>query len=64
MSGWLAGAWSAIWPNLAASVLWATPAFVTHHVLLRRHISRVHAQAAPDGAAGSVAAIPAPRKEV
>jgi hypothetical protein len=32
--------WVAIWPNLAASVIWATPAFVAHHLLLRRHISR------------------------
>lgn len=46
MSAWLAGAWSAIWPNLAASVIWATPAFIAHHVLLRRHIDRRHEQLA------------------
>ena len=40
----LAGWWSAVWPNLAASVIWATPAFIGHHVLLRRHIDRRHAE--------------------
>jgi hypothetical protein len=36
----LAGWWAAIWPNLAASLIWAAPAFTTHHVLIRRHITR------------------------
>jgi hypothetical protein len=40
---WLLNAWSQVWPNLAASVIWATPAFVTHHVLVRRHLRRIHA---------------------
>lgn len=42
MSAWLLGAWGQVWPNLAASVIWATPMFVTHHLLLRRHLSRIH----------------------
>lgn len=40
----LLGWWSALWPNLAASVIWATPAFVAHHRLIRRHIDRQHAR--------------------
>lgn len=32
--------WTAIWPNLAASVIWTTPAFIVHHKLLKRHITR------------------------
>src|ERR1041385_5379561 len=36
----LASWWTAIWPNLAANVIWMTPAFVVHHVLLRRHVTR------------------------
>lgn len=32
--------WSPVWPNLVASVLWAAPAFVAHHVLMRRHTTR------------------------
>ncbi len=38
----LVGWWGQVWPNLAASVIWATPAFITHHVLLRRHADRRH----------------------
>ena len=37
MAGWLQ-----IWPNLAASVILAPPAFTVHHVLMRRHITRTH----------------------
>lgn len=29
-----------VWPNIVASVIWATPAFTINHVLLRRHITR------------------------
>lgn len=32
--------WAAIWPNLAASVMWATPAFISHHILLKWHINK------------------------
>jgi uncharacterized membrane protein YdjX (TVP38/TMEM64 family) len=42
MGAWLWWAWLQIWPNLAASVLWATPAFLVHHRLIRRHINAVH----------------------
>lgn len=35
----LAGWWSAIWPNLAANVLWV-PLAAAHHVLMRRHAAR------------------------
>lgn len=42
----LASWWTAIWPNLVASVIWSTPAFIAHHVLVRRHIDRRHAQLA------------------
>lgn len=31
---------SAVYPNLVASLLWAVPGLVTHHVLMRRHITR------------------------
>lgn len=37
----LAGWWAAIWPNLAANVIWV-PAAAVHHVLIKRHISREH----------------------
>ncbi|NUS29181.1 MAG: hypothetical protein HOV92_33885 [Streptomyces sp.] len=39
---WLLAAWSQVWPNLVASVIWATPTFVTHHLLVRRHLRRIH----------------------
>lgn len=42
-------AWSPIWPNLIASVIWATPAFTIHHVLLRRHITAQLAKQRQDG---------------
>ncbi len=29
-----------VWSNLLASLMWAAPAFTTHHVLMRRHTSR------------------------
>lgn len=31
---------SSVWPNLVASIIWATPAFTAHHLLLRRHITK------------------------
>jgi hypothetical protein len=34
--------WEAVYPNLIASALWATPAFIAQHLLLRRHITRTH----------------------
>lgn len=30
--------WGPIWPNLAASVIWAVPAFTWHHRAIKRHI--------------------------
>lgn len=39
----LVGWWAAVWPNLAANVLWVAPAFLTHHKLLKRHVDRQHA---------------------
>lgn len=36
----LAGWYAAIWPNLAASVIWSVPALWWHHRRLRRHIER------------------------
>lgn len=29
-----------VWSNLLASLLWGAPAFITHHVLMRRHQTR------------------------
>lgn len=37
MSALLAGWWAAIWPNLAASVIWASPALWGLHRKLDRH---------------------------
>lgn len=34
--------WSSIWPNLAASVIWGTPALSAHHVAIRRRQDRHH----------------------
>lgn len=31
-----------LWPNLAASVIWGAPAFTTHHLLIKRHITKQH----------------------
>jgi F0F1-type ATP synthase membrane subunit b/b' len=36
--------WDAVWPNVVASILWATPAFVAHHWLMRRAHARALAQ--------------------
>lgn len=33
-----------IWPNLAASVIWAIPAFTWHHRRIKRHITAQHEQ--------------------
>lgn len=33
----LTGWWAAIWPNLAANIIWVTPALWIHHQRLRRH---------------------------
>lgn len=43
MAAWLASTWSSIWPNLAANILWI-PLVGVHHVLLRRHVARLHHQ--------------------
>jgi hypothetical protein len=32
--------WSAVWPNLEASMLWATPAFIASHIVHRRYLRR------------------------
>jgi len=43
VSVWLLVAqFGAIWPNLAASVIWGTPALITHHLLIRRRIDGEH----------------------
>lgn len=34
--------WSAVAGNTAASIIWTTPAFVVHHVLMRRRQDRHH----------------------
>jgi hypothetical protein len=36
-----------VWPNLLASVIWATPAFIINHLLLRKHITRTAATQTP-----------------
>lgn len=59
MAALLAGWWTAIWPNLAASVIWATPAFVLHHKWLKRHVDRRHDELA----AHLTAAVDAVRRE-
>jgi hypothetical protein len=41
MDAWLVGVWGQIWPNLAANVLWV-PVAALHHLLMRRHIARLH----------------------
>jgi len=38
--------WGALWPNLAASVIWGTPALSMHHVAIRRRQDRQHAELA------------------
>ena len=38
---WLHGFWLAIWPNLAASIIWTTPALYVHHRRLKAHHVRV-----------------------
>lgn len=38
--GALSSWWASVGPNLEASVMWALPGFVVHHVLTRRHITR------------------------
>lgn len=48
MSHWFV---TEVWPNLVASGIYDTPAFVVSHVLLRRHVTRTAAKS------------PAPTKE-
>lgn len=36
--------WPDVAGNLAASVIWGTPALVAQHVALRRHAERQHAE--------------------
>lgn len=57
---WLADTWAATWPNLLASVIWATPAFTAHHVLMRRHVDRRHRQLLAAGAAATPITAPDP----
>lgn len=42
MLAWLWPGWAQLYPNLLADVIYATPAFVVHHVLIRRHITNEH----------------------
>ena len=45
LSSWLlVFHWPEIWPNLAASLIWALPAFTAQHIALRRHVDRRHAE--------------------
>jgi hypothetical protein len=45
LSSWLlVFYWGALWPNLAASVIWGTPALSMHHVAIRRRQDRQHAE--------------------
>lgn len=46
-------AWGPLWPNLVANLMWVSPAFVLHHLLIRRHIIATVA-----------AVIPAPSEDV
>jgi hypothetical protein len=47
--------WGQIWPNLAASAITTGPMFITHHLLLRAHIT---ATAAAKTAPEQIAAVP------
>lgn len=40
----LASSFPEVRANLEAAVIWATPALIAHHVLLRRHADRRHAE--------------------
>lgn len=40
MTAQIAQWWTALWPNLVASALWALPGFTINHLLLRRHHQR------------------------
>lgn len=35
---------TAVWPNLLASLLWAVPAFVWHHRRIARRLDAIHAR--------------------
>lgn len=43
MAAWIASAWGQVWPNLAANVLWV-PLAALHHLAIKRHSRRLHAQ--------------------
>ncbi|MFF1469153.1 hypothetical protein [Streptomyces mirabilis] len=43
MAAWLANVWGQTWPNLLANVLWI-PVVGVHHLAMKRHIGRLHAQ--------------------
>jgi len=32
----------AVWPNIVASVIWATPAFLVSHWAHRKHVNKRH----------------------
>lgn len=38
--------WGPVWPNLAASAVWAPAAFAWHHRRMRAHVDRAIAEAA------------------
>jgi hypothetical protein len=42
MGAWLWSAWLQIWPNLVASVIWATPAFLLHHRQVVKRLNEHH----------------------
>lgn len=39
---WLAAFWAAVWPNLAASVLWVPVTLAGNWLVVRWHTARVH----------------------
>jgi hypothetical protein len=41
---WFWQFWLAVWPNLAASVIWVPVTLVGNHLVVRWHLARVHAR--------------------
>lgn len=37
--------WVPVWPNIAASIIWAVPAFIWHHNRLVKHFEKKLAEA-------------------
>lgn len=49
MSHWLWLFWLAVWPNLAASVIWTVPALAWHHRRIHARIDRLAAEGVAKG---------------